>query len=525
VKTSSWAKLEKQAGRLRGRRIDDLFAADSDRYHNFSLLRHNMVLDYSRQLLDDDALDELLKLPDEFSLGHRIAGLFGGERVNNTENRAALHMALRADSDADFAVDDVSVMEDVDRVRDDFLAFADDVRNGERTGHSGKAFTTVVNIGVGGSHLGPMLVADALADENSPDCFFVSGAGGQQLLSTLSKVDPETTLFVVCSKSFSTQETMLNAEAAREWLAEQLSEEAVADHFAAVSVNQEAMDEFGIADDARFEMWNWVGGRYSVWSAVGLAAAIVIGSEAFRDLLSGARTIDNHFRNAPWAENLPVMLALIELWNRNFLRMNSHAVLPYERRLQDFPEYLQQLEMESLGKSVQRDGEPVESATVPVIWGTHGSNAQHSYLQALHQGTLKVFVDFIGVASTEDELAEHKQVALANMLAQAEALRSGRSVNDVGDSEIAKHRVQPGNVPSVILLLKDLDPVALGSLIALYEHKVFALSVFWDINPFDQWGVELGKTLAGKYEGLLSDDIASTEGDSIVNQIRDWQEG
>jgi len=524
LKTSTWARLEKHAARLRGRRIDDLFAADEDRYASFSLLHNDVALDYSRQLLDEDALNELLKLADETNLGQRIAAMFGGERVNTTEGRAALHPALRADSDADFSIDDESVMDDVLRERERCFSFAEAVRSGERTGSTGKVFTDVVNIGIGGSHLGPQLVTYALSDPDSPECHFVSGAGGQQLLLTLEKVDPETTLFIICSKTFSTQETMLNAEAARKWLAEELSEDAVADHFVAVSANTGAVESFGIEQDARFEMWDWVGGRFSVWSAVGLIATIATGEERFQELLDGAAAMDKHFRTAPWASNMPVLLAIIELWNRNFLRMNSHAYLPYERRLQFFPEYLQQLEMESLGKSVQRDGKAVEAATAPVVWGMHGSNAQHSFMQAMHQGTLKIFVDFLAAAAATEDFEGQHQVALANMLAQAEALRSGRDLQDVGDSEIANHRVQAGNVPSSIVLLKSLSPAAVGGLVALYEHKVFALAALWNVNPFDQWGVELGKTLAGKYEALLDGEISSAEGDSLVSLIREWRD-
>jgi len=524
LKTSTWARLEKHASRLRGRRIDDLFSADANRYESFSMAQHDIALDYSRQLLDEEALSELLSLAEETNLGQRIAAMFGGERVNATEGRAALHPALRAGADADFAIDDESVMDDVLDERERCFEFADAVRSGERTGSTGKPFTAIVNIGIGGSHLGPQLVTNALSDPDSPECHFVSGAGGQQLLLTLEHVDPETTLFIVVSKTFTTQETMLNAEAARGWLAEQLSEEAVADHFVAVSANSAGVDAFGIAEDAHFEMWDWVGGRFSVWSAVGLIATIAIGSERFQELLDGAAAMDRHFRAAPWAQNMPVLLALIELWNRNFLRMNSHAYLPYDRRLQYFPEYLQQLEMESLGKSVQRDGKPVEAATAPVVWGMHGSNAQHSFMQAMHQGTLKIFIDFFAAANaTEDSQGQH-QVALANMLAQAEALRSGRDLQDIGDSEIANHRVQAGNVPSTIVLLKQLSPEVVGSLVALYEHKVFTLGALWNINPFDQWGVELGKTLAGKYEALLDGEISSTEGDSLVSLIREWRD-
>ena len=528
MKTSSWAKLEKQAGRLRGRRVDDLFAADAERFANFTLVHQGIALDYSRQQLDDEARSILLGLADEKRLGERINALFSGQKVNATEDRAALHMALRARPEEAYQSDNVDLMPGVVEERERFLNYAEAVRSGEITGHSGKPINTVVNIGIGGSHLGPMLATDALADHSDITCHFVSAPGGQDLERTLQAIDPETTLFIICSKTFTTRETMLNAEAARQWFVSQQSEDAIADHFAAVSVNAEGMDRFGINQEYRFCIWDWVGGRYSVWSAIGLIVAIAVGRERFSEMLDGAADMDKHFRGTAWAGNMPVILALIDLWNRNFLKKNNHLFLPYDRRLHYFPDYIQQLEMESLGKSVCNDGQPVESTTSPAVWGMNGSNAQHSFMQALHQGTLKCSVDFFAVAKPGEGGDDQHDVALASMLAQAEALRSGRKLHEVDQSDermqaIASHRVQPGNTPSNVLVLHQLDPFSLGALMALYEHKVFVLGVLWDINPFDQWGVELGKVLTNKYEALLAGEVESTDGRNIVGLIRDWQ--
>ncbi len=529
MKESTRAKLELHAARLRGRRVDDLFAANDTRFDDCTLIHQGIALDYSRQLLDADTRDALIAFAEEQQLANRSAAFFAGERVNGTENRAALHMALRAAPDDRFHIDDENVMPAVTAERDRFLDFAEAIRSGEITGHTGKRINTVVNIGIGGSHLGPLLATDALGYSSGFECHFISGAGGQDLDITLHSIDPETTLFIVCSKTFTTRETMLNAHAAREWFIEQYSQEAIAHHFAAVSVNSAAMDEFGIADSSRFGIWDWVGGRYSVWSAIGLIVAIAIGRDAFMQMLAGAAAMDRHFRGTPWAQNMPVMLALVDFWNRDFLRKNNHLFLPYDRRLHYFPDYIQQLEMESLGKSVRVDGTPVDYNTSPAVWGMNGSNAQHSFMQALHQGTLRSSVDFFAVAKPGPNYSGHNaegqhDVALASMLAQAEALKSGRREHELGSADNAAHRVQPGNVPSNVLVLHELNPHTLGGLMALYEHKVFVLGVLWNINPFDQWGVELGKVLTNKYEALLAGDIRSTDSRNIVSLIREWQQ-
>ena len=363
MKTSTWAKLEKHAARLRSRRVDDLFAADSDRFSNFSLIQHGVALDYSRQLLDADARSALINIVEEEQLGQKIGALFAGQKVNTTEHRAALHMALRAAPDDRYELDGDNLMPLVVAERDRFLGFAEGIHTGQLLGHTGKPINTVVNIGIGGSHLGPMLATDALACSSDFDCHFISGAGGQDLDIALQAIDPETTLFVICSKTFTTRETMLNAHAAREWFVGKMSEDAIASHFAAVSINASAMDDFGIANAARFSIWDWVGGRYSVWSAIGLVVAIAVGRAEFMQMLAGAAAMDKHFRGAAWIENMPVVLALIDLWNRDLLQKNNHLFLPYDRRLHFFPDYIQQLEMESLGKSVRLDGTPVDCNT------------------------------------------------------------------------------------------------------------------------------------------------------------------
>ncbi|MFT4591673.1 MAG: glucose-6-phosphate isomerase [Gammaproteobacteria bacterium] len=529
MKISTRAKLEKHAVRLRGRRVDDLFAANPDRFEQFTLMQKGIALDYSRQLLDAEAREALVAYAEEQQLASKSAALFAGDKVNITEGRAALHMALRAQSDDRFALDGDDLMPLVIEQRDRFLAYAEAIREGKITGHTGKPINTVVNIGIGGSHLGPLLATDALAYSSGFDCHFISGAGGQDLDITLHSIDPETTLFIICSKTFTTRETMLNANAAREWFVGQMSEAAIASHFAAVSTNSGAMDKFGISQSARFSIWDWVGGRYSVWSAIGLIIAIAIGRDAFMDMLAGAASMDKHFRSSPWLQNMPVLLALVDFWNRDFLQKNNHLFLPYDRRLHYFPDYIQQLEMESLGKSVRLDGTPVDYQTSPAVWGMNGSNAQHSFMQALHQGTLRSSVDFFAVAKPGPNYSGHNaegqhDVALASMLAQAEALKSGRQAHEVEGVENAAHRVQKGNVPSNILVLHELSPFSLGSLMALYEHKVFVLGVLWDINPFDQWGVELGKILTNKYEALLAGEISSTGPRNIVTLIREWQE-
>jgi len=444
--------------------------------------------------------------------------LFAGEPVNNTEDRPALHVALRRPADQPIEVGGEDVMPLVHGELDKFLAFAGAVREGRHVGANGDRISDVVNIGIGGSDLGLVMLDAALAEYRSPEIrtHFVSNIDGSQLADVLDTVDPARTLFVICSKSFTTLETQLNADAARAWFLEHLPAEAIGQHFVAISTNSTAMDKFGIGKDERFEIWDWVGGRYSLWSAIGLSVAIAIGSDNFRELLAGGHDLDEHFRTTAFTDNLPVLMGLIGIWNQNVLGARSHAVLPYDQRLRYFPAFLQQLDMESNGKRVTRDGRLVDCETGTVIWGEPGSNAQHSFFQLLHQGTAPGSLDFIAPATASSRMANSHLQGLANMLAQAEAFArgfsgdearaalkaAGRSPEDV--ERLAPHKVHPGNRPSNIILFDKLTPRSLGALIALYEQKVFVQSVIWGINPFDQWGVELGKGMATRFSQSMT---------------------
>ena len=473
-------------------------------------------LDFSRQLIERDTLDLLLALAAERDLGAWIAHLFAGAPVNSSERRPALHMALRNLGGRPMFAGAGDVMPEVRAERERVLAFVDAVHDGSYRGHGGERITDVVNIGIGGSDLGLVMAVDALKSYRVGGMrfHFVSNIDGTQLVDALDGLDPARTLFIVCSKSFLTLETRLNAESARRWLLTRLPEQAVSRHFVAISVNDAAMDRFGIAGHSRFRIWDWVGGRYSLWSSVGLAIALAVGRERFLELLDGAFAVDEHFRSAPLAANLPVLLGLIGVWNQNFLGMQSHVVLPYSNRLHRFPAYLQQLEMESNGKGVLRTGDRSRWPTGTIIWGEPGSNAQHAFFQLLHQGTAAFSADFIAPARSErKEQPDQHLAALANMLAQAEVFARGRRIEDVpgatADPSLAAQKVHSGNHPSTLILLKDVSPRSLGALIALYEHKVYVQSVIWGINPFDQWGVELGKAMAESMLPLLERPIAA----------------
>ncbi len=511
----AWKELEKHLQQMSSVHLRTLLE-EPDRYNRLSRETDRFVLDFSRQRITGTTIDLLLRLARDRQLEQWIDALFTGAPVNNTESRPALHMALRSQSDDPVLVEGQDVMPLVRQERHRMLKFAAAVRSGAYTGHTGSNITDVVNIGIGGSDLGLVMVDAALSDFRSQDIrtHFVSNIDGTQLADVLQQVNPETTLFIICSKSFTTLETRLNAESAREWLLTHLSADAVGRHFVAISVNDSAMDTFGIDQDNRFMIWDWVGGRYSLWSSVGLVIAIGIGPDHFEALLAGAAELDEHFRETRFEDNLPVLLGLLGVWNRNFLGMTSHAVLPYDHRLSRFPAFLQQLAMESLGKGVTRGGKPVGYSTGTVIWGEAGSNAQHSFFQLLHQGTAQFSADFIAPVRASSEYADQHQQGLANMLAQAEAFALGQSAG-----EVDAHRVYPGNHPSSILLFERLDPRALGYLIALYEHRVFVQSVIWGINPFDQWGVELGKSMAVEMHRAL---MADGEIDGIAEKIKGW---
>jgi glucose-6-phosphate isomerase len=509
--TPSWQALRQHADAARAFDLRQMFARHPERFDAFSEQAAGIFLDYSKNLVSADTMRHLFALARERGLEARREAMFAGARVNNTEDRAVLHAALRAPQDAaEATVDGRPVGAEVHAVLDRLGQCAEAIRSGAWTGYSGKPITDVVNIGIGGSYLGPKMVCQALRSFSHPRLamHFVSNVDGHDLDALLARVDPESTLFIIASKTFTTQETMMNAQSARAWFLQHGQERDLAKHFVAVSTNTQAVTEFGIDPANMFGFWDWVGGRYSVWSAIGLPVAIAVGRDNFREFLSGAHAMDAHFRAAPLERNLPAILALIGVWNRNFLGMGSISIAPYHQDLSSLPGYLQQLEMESNGKRVAADGTPLHVATCPVIWGDTGTNGQHAYFQLLHQGTDVIPVDFIAALAPSHALPGHQEALLANCFAQSEALMRGKTEDEVRAElaaqgmpaaridALAPHRAFPGNRPSTTLLLDALTPASLGALIALYEHKVFVQGVIWGVNSFDQWGVELGKVLA-----------------------------
>ncbi len=508
--------LESHAARLKSRRVPDLFAADPERFGRYSREFAGILLDFSRQRLDDGALAALLDLAGHAGLRARITALLDGALVNDSERRAALHTLLRVPGATPVTGTLAPLHAEVLAVRARLAGFVREIHEGTRQGATGERFRDVINIGIGGSDLGPAMAVAALQPFHTGHvrCHFVSNVDGLQLADLTAVLDPARTLVIVCSKTFTTQETLANARRARAWIAGQLGEAAVPAHFAAVSTNTLAMDQFGVGADARFEMWDWVGGRYSVWSAVGLALELAISTAHFENFLAGARQMDLHFRSAAWRDNLPVLLGLLAVWNRNGLGCASHAVLPYHQRLARLPAYLQQLEMESLGKRVTRSGQPVAAATGAVIWGEPASNAQHSFFQLLHQGTAEVSMDFLlPLQGAADRSAD--DLVIGNCLAQLQALMAGHDAED-------PQRRHPGSRPATLIVMPHLDPAMLGRLIALYEHKVFVESVLWDINPFDQWGVELGKRLCGPMLEALDAGVAGNSGPEEARALLAW---
>ncbi|HWJ36300.1 MAG TPA: glucose-6-phosphate isomerase [Steroidobacteraceae bacterium] len=502
---AAWTAVADHAQKLKSAHLRDLSAADPTRWQNFHIEYDTWLLDLSRQRITQETLSLLLDLARSTDLSARIAAMFSGDKINSTEQRAVLHTALRSD----FA-GGAEAQAEVRDSRKKLADFVGAVRRGDKLGVTGKKFKHVVNIGIGGSDLGPLLVCDALHHEWSGDItpHFVSNVDRTQLEDLTRALDPAETLVIVCSKTFVTQETQSNANAARAWIVGALGEKSPANHFVAVSTNAAAMDAFGIAQAHRFTMWDWVGGRYSVWSAIGLVAELAIGSEKFQEFLSGASDIDRHFTQAPFEKNLPVLMGLVAAWNRTFLHLPTLAVLPYDQRLARLPAYLQQLEMESNGKSVSLAGEPVDFATAPVVWGEPASNAQHSFFQMLHQGTATAALDFIAPLRGSWGGTEGQDLALMNCFAQSQAFAYGRTPEEVeadmrkaGSSaadieRLRAHRVYEGNRPSSLLMYPKTTARSLGGLIALYEHSVFVQGTLWGINSFDQFGVELGKKLA-----------------------------
>ncbi len=509
-RTSQWKELGGLAARLGDTPVRELFERDPERFEHMSRTAAGLCMDFSRQRLDAAALAKLLELADAVGLRERIDAMWRGEHINSTEDRAVLHVALRQPPGAGIGGAAIEQLVMGERAR--MLAFAEGVRGGSVRSSSGQAFALVVNIGIGGSDLGPAMGVQALRayTQGAPRCEFVSNVDGCHLDEVLQSADPKTTLFIVSSKTFTTLETQTNARSARSWLAARLGEQAVPKHFAAVSVNHKAMDEFGVHPQYRFQMWDWVGGRYSVWSSIGVSLAIAIGETHFLEFLAGGHEVDEHFRTSAWGDSLPALMGLIGVWNIDFMRLPTLAVLPYDDSLRRFPAYLQQLEMESNGKSVMLDGSPVQCETEAVIWGEPGNNAQHSFFQLLHQGTPRAAFDFLVPARSSCNNQAQQNLAIASCLAQAEAFMNGQSAQTVRAEleaqklpaarveQLIPHKVDPGSRPNTIVLFRRLDPATLGRLIALYEHSVFTQSVVWGINAFDQWGVELGKKLTAQ---------------------------
>ncbi len=537
---AQWQALETHAAQLRGAHLRDLFAAAPDRFEKLSRREVNLLVDFSRQRVTEQTIGLLVELANARGLRERIDAMFSGEKINTTENRAVLHTALRNRSDRPVMLDGKDVMVEVRASLDKMRNFVEGVHGGRIHGATGKTFTDIVNIGIGGSDLGIVMATEALAKFRNRNLRLhcVSNIDGVQLADTLERIDPARTLFVVCSKTFTTLETLTNAKLARQWIVDRLGEGAPARHFSAVSTNAKAMDAFLIPPQNRFTMWDWVGGRYSLWSAVGLSIALALGMDQFELMLEGGHEMDEHFRAAPFERNLPVLTGLLAVWNRNFLNMDSLAVLPYDQRLHRFPAYLQQLQMESNGKSVTLDGEAVAVDTGAVIWGEPGSNAQHSFFELLHQGTARVAMDFIAPVNASSPFQQQQNLALANCFAQMQAFAFGQSAQQVradlsakgvAESEIQRllpHKVHPGNRPSTLILFPRLGPKTLGRLIALYEHNVFTQSVIWGINAFDQWGVELGKKLADSLAPAVeSPATASTAQElrGILAAVSEWR--
>lgn len=509
--TQAWQNLSAHRDALRQKDASFIDPSDTARLGNFDIAFNGLRLNYAFQNLTSETIPLLLALAKQQNVEDWRRRMFGGEKINITEKRAVLHTALRRQDDGPVIVDGVDVMPEIRATQKRIAAFVDDVRGGKWKGATGKPIRHIVNIGIGGSDLGPRLAVQALKPFVAGlDMHFVANADAFDIESVLQKIDPAQTLFVIVSKTFTTQETLLNASTARRWLVEKLGDAAVARHFAAVSVNRAEIEKFGIPVENMFPMWDWVGGRFSLWSAVGLSVALAVGNDNFRDLLAGATAMDQHFLTAPLASNMPVMLALLGIWNRNFLGSSSLAILPYCERLRDLPRYLQQLEMESNGKSITRDGARVDYGTSPVLFGECGTVGQHSFHQCLHQGTDPIPADFITVAQDDLNLPDHHRAILSNLAAQMGALAFGQP------QAATPQEVYPGGRSSNLLLLDRLDPMRLGMLLALYEHKTFVQGVIWNINSFDQPGVELGKRMA---KGLENASAAAAKGGSVAPLI------
>ena len=530
----AWKALERHYETLKDVHMRDLFAADPHRFETFSLNFDSILFDYSKNRITAETMGLLFDLARQARLSDAIEAMFTGQKINVTEKRAVLHVALRNRSNRPILVDGVDVMPDVNRVLGKMRDFSERVRSGQWRGFTGKRITDVVNIGIGGSDLGPKMVVRALTPYHHPDMrfHFVSNVDGTDIAETLAQVNPETTLFLIASKSFTTQETMTNAHTARDWfLLAANDESAIERHFVAMSTNRQKVIAFGINPDNMFEFWNWVGGRYSLWSAIGLSIALAVGFERFEALLTGAHRVDEYFRTTPFEENIPVIMALLGIWYNNFFGAETHAILPYDQTMQFFPMYFQQGDMESNGKSVTKEGQWVDYQTGPIIWGQPGTNGQHAFYQLIHQGTKLIPADFLAPARSHHPVGQHHAILIANFLAQTEALMKGKTEEEVRAELIAQGvppedlavlvpaKTFPGNRPTNSFLFPKLTPHTLGSLIALYEHKIFTQGVIWNINSFDQMGVELGKVLARAILPELADDEPVATHDSSTNGL------
>ncbi|GAA6676332.1 glucose-6-phosphate isomerase [Escherichia coli] len=542
TQTAAWQALQKHFDEMKDVTIADLFAKDGDRFSKFSAtFDDQMLVDYSKNRITEETLAKLQDLAKECDLAGAIKSMFSGEKINRTENRGVLHVALRNRSNTPILVDGKDVMPEVNAVLEKMKTFSEAIISGEWKGYTGKAITDVVNIGIGGSDLGPYMVTEALRPyKNHLNMHFVSNVDGTHIAEVLKKVNPETTLFLVASKTFTTQETMTNAHSARDWFLKAAGDEKhVAKHFAALSTNAKAVGEFGIDTANMFEFWDWVGGRYSLWSAIGLSIVLSIGFDNFVELLSGAHAMDKHFSTTPAEKNLPVLLALIGIWYNNFFGAETEAILPYDQYMHRFAAYFQQGNMESNGKYVDRNGNVVDYQTGPIIWGEPGTNGQHAFYQLIHQGTKMVPCDFIAPAITHNPLSDHHQKLLSNFFAQTEALAFGKS-REVVEQEyrdqgkdpatldyVVPFKVFEGNRPTNSILLREITPFSLGALIALYEHKIFTQGVILNIFTFDQWGVELGKQLANRILPELKDDKEISSHDSstngLINRYKAWR--
>ena len=507
--TAAWQELTTHFNEMKSASMKEMFAADKGRTAKFNIQWNDFIVDYSKNIINEKTLQLLQDLAKQADLEGAVAAYFGGDAINRTEGRAVLHTALRAPQNTDIKVDGINVMPEIYSVKNKIKQFCDAIISGNKKGYTGKVFTDVVNIGIGGSDLGPAMVVESLKFyKNQLNVRFISNVDGDHVMESLKGLNPETTLFVIASKTFTTQETLTNAETARDWFLKSAKQEDVAKHFVAVSTNIQKVTEFGIAEDNIFPMWDWVGGRFSLWSAVGLTIALAVGFENFDDLLKGANEIDDHFRTTPHDKNIPVVLALLSIWYNNFFGAESEALIPYTQYLQKLAPYLQQGIMESNGKSVGRDGKPVNYQTGTIIWGEPGTNSQHAFFQLIHQGTKLIPTDFIGFIEPLHGNKDHHDKLMSNFFAQTEALLNGKTQAQVqaefdkaGVAEDKADYLRPfkvfaGNKPTNTLLIKKLTPKTLGSLVALYEHKIFVQGVIWNIFSYDQWGVELGKQLA-----------------------------